>query len=321
MGLADLRRRAGGLVLKSLFEGGARLGNLLPGARPSRHGVEVLRNHRYFDGTAREHVLDVYRPIDARRRPGPPWPIVFYVHGGAFQILSKETHRMMALLFARRGFVVFNVDYRLAPRHRYPAAIEDVCRAFVWVTKNAARFGGDASRLVLAGESAGANLVTSLAVALAYEREEPFARAVFETGISPRAVVPACGVFQVTDIDRLRRRKPGMAPFVVDRLVQTERGYLGRGPHACSLDLADPLVVLERGEAPARPLAPFFLPVGTRDPLLPDTRRMAEALRKLGVDARDRYYEGELHAFHALPMRDAARQCWRETFAFLDEHS
>lgn len=320
MGLADLRRRAGGLVLKSLFEGGARLGNLLPGARPSRHGVEVLPNHRYVDGTAREHVLDVYRPIDARRRAGPPWPVVFYVHGGAFQILSKETHRLMALLFARRGFVVFNVDYRLAPRHRYPAAIEDVCRAFVWMTANAARFGGDVSRLVLAGESAGANLVTSLAITLSYEREESFARAAFETGITPRVVVPACGVFQVSDIDRLRRRKPGMPPFVVDRLLQTERGYLGRGPHRCSLDLADPLVVLERGATPARPLAPFFLPVGTRDPLLPDTRRMAEALRKLGVVARDRYYDGELHAFHALLMREAARECWRETFAFVEAH-
>jgi alpha/beta hydrolase fold len=62
-----------------------------------------------------------------RRHKGPPWPIVFYVHGGAFRILSKDTHWVMALSFARRGFVVFNVSYRLAPKHRFPAPLEDVC--------------------------------------------------------------------------------------------------------------------------------------------------------------------------------------------------
>ena len=60
--------------------------------------------------------------------------------------------------------------------------------------------------------------------------------------------------------------------------------------------------------------------MGTRDPLLPDTRRMAIALRNLGVEAVDAYYPGELHAFHALVMRASAQKCWRDTFAFLDQH-
>jgi acetyl esterase len=94
--------------------------------------------------------------------------------------------------------------------------------------------------------------------------------------------------------------------------------YLGPGPHGCSLDLADPLLVYERGEKPARPLPPFFLPVGTKDPLLPDTRRLAEALRKMGAIAEDSYYPGEVHAFHAFVMRGSARKCWDDTFRFLD---
>ena len=114
--------------------------------------------------------------------------------------------------------------------------------------KNAARYGADPTRVVLAGESAGANLATSLAVALAYEREEPFARAAYETGVIPKAVVPACGVFQVTDIARLKRRKPGMSTFIADRLGEVESAYLGGVPPSCSRDLADPLVVFERGE-------------------------------------------------------------------------
>ena len=329
---ADARRLIGSTVVDGFFNGISRVARLHPQSSPDRHAVEHLRDIRYFEGTSREHLLDVYRPAHAtsakhgratepayRRYQGPPWPMVFYVHGGGFRILSKDTHWVMGLSFARRGFVVFIVSDRLAPKHPFPSAIEDVCRAFTWVMKNAERYGADPSRVVLAGESAGANLAASLAITLAYEREEPFAREAFATGVVPRAVVPACGVFQVSDMERLRRRKPGMSTFIADRLAEVEAAYLG-GAGTSSRDLADPLLLLERGEQPSRPLPPFFLPVGTRDPLLPDTRRMALALRNLGVVARDEYYPGELHAFHALVMRQGAQKCWRDTFDFLDEH-
>jgi acetyl esterase len=317
---AEARRHVGAFLVDGFFNSASRLGRLHPQAKPERHSVEKIADIRYFDGHGhiKEHLLDVWRPTDPPPEGG--FPIVFYVHGGGFRILSKDTHWIMALGFSRRGFLVFNVSYRLAPKHRFPCAVEDVCRAFTWVVENAKRFGGNTSRLVLAGESAGANLVTSLAVALTYRRDEPFARAAFDTGITPRAVVPACGVFQVSDLQRLKRRKPKMSSFIADRLHEVEHAYIGKGPHEHSLDLADPLVVFERGEKPDRPIPPFFLPVGTKDPLLPDTRRLAEALRKLGAEADDRYYPGELHAFHALVMRPNARQCWSDTFSFLKRH-
>ena len=326
----EARRYVGSVVVDGFFNGASRLARLHPKAHPRRHAIEHITDVPYLEGsTLREHLLDVWRPAEvplastsifAQRHRGPPWPIVFYIHGGGFRILSKDTHWVMALGFARRGFIVFNVSYRLAPRHRFPAAVEDVCRAFDWVVKNAARFGGDTSRIVLAGESAGANLATSLALTLAYERPEPFAKTAWDTGVVPRAVVPACGVFQVSDIERLVRRKPKMSAFIVERLAEIEAAYLGAGPLPCALDLADPVCLLERGEKPARPLPPFFLPVGTKDPLLPDTRRLGEAIRALGGEAVESYYPGELHAFHAFVMRDVARKCWNDTFAFLDRH-
>jgi acetyl esterase len=323
---AEARRYVGAFLVDGLFNSASRLGRLHPRANPERHAVEKIADLRYFDGHGhiKEHLLDVWRPTDPPPEPSAGeqrgFPIVFYVHGGGFRILSKDTHWIMALGYARRGFLVFNVSYRLAPKHRFPCAVEDVCRAFTWVVENAARFGGDTSRLVLAGESAGANLVTSLAVALSYRRDEPFARAAFDTGVTPRAVVPACGVFQVSDLQRLKRRKPKMSSFIADRLHEVETAYLGVGPHDHSLDLADPVHVFERGDAPDRPIPPFFLPVGTKDPLLPDTRRLGAALRKLGVEAEEKYYPGELHAFHALVMRSNARQCWNDTFGFLQRH-
>lgn len=313
------RRRAGALVVDGFFRGASRLGQLHPMARPDRHRVEVVRDVAYApESTLAEHRLDVYRPSDRRG----PLPIVLYVHGGGFRILSKDTHWIMGLAFARRGFLVFNVSYRLAPLHPFPAAVEDVAAAFSWVVRNAASYGGDLERLVLAGESAGANLVTTLALSTIYPREELVARRVFEAGVVPRAVVPACGIFQVSDVARIAREKPHMSRFLADRLDEVETAYLGRDPsrHGALLDLADPLVWAERGHTPARPLPPFFLPVGTKDPLLRDTRRLAAALRALGGVAIDRYYEGEIHAFHAFPFLPNARRCWTDTYRFLEEH-
>jgi acetyl esterase len=288
----------------------------LPNARPERHGVERITGVPYLDDGHAAHGLDVYRPV---KREGP-LPVVLYVHGGGFRILSKDTHWLMAIAFARRGYVVFNIDYRLAPQHPVPAAVEDGCAALVWAMENAARYGGDASRLVLAGESAGANLVTSLAVASSWPRPEPWARRVWDVGAHPGAVLPACGIFQVTDVDRFARRKR-IGAFVRDRLREVEDAYLPpthpRGP---ARDLADPLLWLERAPPPERPLPPFFTAVGTADVLLDDTRRLKAALDRLGVPCEARYYPGEVHAFHAMIWRPNARAFWRETFTFLGRH-
>jgi acetyl esterase len=313
-----VRRHAGSLVVDNFFHGLARAGRLHPLSRPERHGVEIVRDVPYRDTGRVEHLLDVYRPV---AHPGP-WPVVLYVHGGGFRILSKDTHWIMGLAFARRGYLVFNISYRLAPRHPFPAAIADTIAAYGWVARNAAAYGGDPERMVLAGESAGANLVTSLTVATCYPRPEAWARPAFDTGLAPRVTIPACGVLQVTDAGRFRRRKSKISPFLNDRLTEVSDAYLARVrvDRPEDLDLADPLVFLERGAPPARPLPAFFAPVGTKDPLLDDTRRLKVALDRLGVPAQACYYPGELHAFHALIFRPSARRCWRDTFEFLDRH-
>ncbi len=312
---AQLRRAVGAFVVDNFFQGSARLARLHPESKPERHGVEVVRDVAYGAPGANHHLLDVYLP----RAHKEPRPVVLYVHGGGFRILSKDSHWVMGLAFARRGYVVFVVNYRLAPRHPYPAALEDCADAYQWVAQNAGRFGGDPSRIILAGESAGANLVTSMTIAAAYERPEPFARKIFETGVLPRATLPACGILQVSDTARFTRKKQ-ISPYIFDRVQEVEHSYLDGAHPSVSLDLADPVCVLERGHAPARPLPPFFLPCGTKDPLLDDTRRLGKALDALGVKNEVHIYPGEVHAFHAFVWRPAAKACWRETYRFLDEH-
>lgn len=318
-GLSErLRRRTGSVLVDSFFRGLAGAGRLHPRARPEAHNVEVTHNVPYRQTGLAEHLLDVYRPAGAA--PAALLPTVLYVHGGGFRILSKDTHWLMGLAFARRGYVVFNISYRLAPAHPFPAALEDACSALGWVAEHAGSYGGDASRLVLAGESAGANLVTSLAVVTSYPRSEPWARAVWDSGLKPRAVVPACGMLQVSNPERFRQRWPHMKAFINDRLLEVSEAYLEGSTSQASetMDLADPLVLLERGIQPERPLPPFFVPCGTKDPLIDDSQRLAVALEQLGVEHEAKYYPGEVHAFHAMIWRRNARRCWAHTFSFLE---
>lgn len=316
LSLHEIRAKVDGALIEHFFLGLSRLGQLHPRARLARHGVEVVKDVPYRDSALVEHRLDVYRPIE---RKGP-LPVVLYVHGGGFCILSKETHWIMALAFARRGFIVFNINYRLAPAHKYPAAIEDACRAFAWLGKNIELWGGDPERVILAGESAGANLVTALSVATSYERPEPFARAAFEAGIQPRVVVAACGNLQVTDGARFDRSKK--YPRWVTRHVEgIERAYVGgvEPTDERFFDLADPLLALERGEPPARPLPRYLAACGTKDLLLDDSRRLKTAVEKLGGHCKLLVYPGEIHAFHAFVWREAAREYWNQCHSFLAE--
>ena len=73
----------------------------LPMARPERHGIEVLRDLPYLGDSHVRHRLDIYRPIQR----STPCPVVLYIHGGGFRTLSKETHWLFGLAWARRGYL------------------------------------------------------------------------------------------------------------------------------------------------------------------------------------------------------------------------
>jgi acetyl esterase len=314
--LVDLRRRATLAASEQFFRSLSRFGAMHPLANPSRHDVEVDRDLVYGARLGEEHRLDVWRPRDHRELR----PAVLYVHGGGFRILSKDTHWIMALMFARAGYVVFNVNYRLAPKHPFPDGIADVCDAYRWVVQNGAAHGADVSRLILAGESAGANLVTALTLATTFQRDEPWARAVFDTKVVPKAVLPACGLLQVSEPERFPRKWPHISSMAYDQIVMIEREYLARRgdlPER-TFELADPLLVLEGTNVPQRPLPAFFVACGTRDPLVDDARRLEKALHARGATCELELYPRELHAFHAMIMRKSARRCWRDTFAFLE---
>jgi acetyl esterase len=312
-----MRKRLGSAAIQGFFETAAAAGRLLPSSQRLLRSLSVERELAYgpLDPWNR---LDVWRPPEGAPVPGggdaSSRPALLYLHGGGFRILSKGTHWAMAALLARAGYVVFNANYRLAPQGPYPAGLEDASLAYRWVARSAAAHGADASRLVVAGESAGANLTLSLALCATSEREEPWARDLFATGVVPRAIAPVCGIFQVSDSARFARRKAHLSKLVADRLEEIESAYLqGPGPKP----LADPLLVLEGDWQPQRPFPPVYTAVGTRDPLLDDTRRLAAALARRGIAHQADYFPGELHAFHAFYFKPAARKLWDAQLTFL----
>ncbi|MCX7169545.1 MAG: alpha/beta hydrolase fold domain-containing protein, partial [Proteobacteria bacterium] len=97
--------------------------------------------------------LRLYRPTSA---PATPEPALVYYHGGGWTIGDLESHDVLCRdLALQSGCVVIAVDYRLAPEHRFPAAVEDALAAYRWIRGEAAVLGIDAGRLAIGGDSAG----------------------------------------------------------------------------------------------------------------------------------------------------------------------
>jgi acetyl esterase len=304
-----LRRRA----IHGFFTAVARAGELAARWRRPEDPVEVIRDVAYgWHPVA--HRLDIYRPRYAPR----PLPVLLYIHGGAFVLCSKETHASIAQVNAEEaGFLVFNINYRLAPNHPYPAAIADACAAYRWVVENCARYGGDRSRIVVAGESAGGNLALGVGVAACYRRPEDYARRVFDTGVVPVGLMPLMPYLQASDPLR-HTGQPGIGYFSLSVVKDIAMAYLGaHAPASEATLMADPVRVLEECGAPARTFPQVFSGVGTADLCCADVRRLEAACRALGLPIATHYFENEVHAFHALRWRDAARRFWHESLEFL----
>jgi acetyl esterase len=280
---------------------------------------EKIRNISYLPDGKEAHRLDIYRP----KSGGGGLPVMMYIHGGGFTMCSKDTHRGIALAYADHGYVVFNINYRLSPKYKFPAAMEDISYAYRWIIENASQYGGDPERMVVGGESAGGNLTLSLAISSCFKRDEPVARVIWEAGVAPRVVMVLCGMLQVSDPHRLRKVCPPLNVFsrALDFTIARDvsRAYLGhtyKNPDPGRI-LADPLLILETDGLPSRPFPTVYAMCGTHDILLDDTRRLEKALNDKGLNSVIRYFPKQGHAFHLLGLSPQAMIFWRENLTFL----
>ena len=117
-------------------------------------GIERFDDLRYGED-ARWNLLDVYRPKGIEGK----LPVIVSVHGGGWVYGDKERYQYYCMSLAEHGFAVVNFTYRLAPKHKFPAALEDTNAVFHWLMRHGADYGLEPSRVFGVGDSAGAQLL------------------------------------------------------------------------------------------------------------------------------------------------------------------
>jgi acetyl esterase len=228
----------------------------------------------------------IYRP--AGRRAGQRRPTIVFLHGGGFVIGDLDTHDNLGRRLCREvDAVVVSVDYRVAPEHPFPAAVEDALAATRWVSDHVARLGGDRSRIAVAGDSAGGNLaaVVTQQWAAAEGDRPPLAAQLL--------------LYPVVDLEDDGDRYPS-------RLEHAE-GYLLAGNDlrwfadhylGDTADRRDPRMSPLHGELAGLP--PAVVVTAEFDPLRDEAEAYAAALRAAGVPVVHRRFDGLIHGFFDL---------------------
>ena len=227
--------------------------------------------------------------------------VILYLHGGGYVIGSINTHRAISGRISRAAKArVLLIDYRLAPEHPFPAAVEDSIAAYRYLLAQGTRPG----RIAVAGDSAGGGLAIATLVAI---KEAKLPMPAAGVGLSPWVDLEGIGESMTT--------KAKADPMVQkDGLLQMAAAYLaGKDPRS---PLAAPLYADLSG------LPPLLIQVGTAETLLDDATRLAERARKSGVNVTLEPWENMVHVWQAFaPILDEGQQAIDKIGAFVLKHT
>lgn len=240
---------------------------------------ELPSEDRVIDGPGGALPVRIYRPAGTESGAAP---VVVFFHGGGFVAGDLDTHDGTARMHAvDAGAVVVSVDYRLAPEHPFPAAVEDALAATEWVSAQAAELGVDPGRLAVAGDSAGGNLA---AVVSQLARDAGGPAIAFQLLWYPATTY---------DGSLPSFTENAHAPIIdSDAIAALTLAYAGH------LDLTNPPAML----APARAenlagLPPAYIAVAGHDPLRDDGIRYGELLAAAGVPVQVHNAETQIHGY------------------------
>lgn len=240
---------------------------------------ELPSEDRVIEGPGGDLPIRIYRPAGTESGPAP---VVVFFHGGGFIAGDLDTHDGTARMHAAEaGAVVVSVDYRLAPEHLFPAAVDDALAATQWVSAHADELGVDPARLAVAGDSAGGNLAAVVAQ-LARDNGGP-------------AIAFQLLWYPATTYDGTLPSftENANAPIIDSAAIAAlTRAYVG------DLDLSNPPPML----APARAenlagLPPAYIAVAGHDPLRDDGIRYGELLAAAGVPVQVHNAETLIHGY------------------------
>jgi acetyl esterase len=223
-----------------------------------------------------------------RSQPVVPWqpqPVLVYFHGGGWVIGDLETHDVLCRQLAlAAGVAVVAVDYRLAPEHAFPAAVDDCVAATRWVQVQADALHLDASRLAVGGDSAGGNLAAVVCLA---QREAGLALPAFQLLIYPVTDMRQGAPSYTTNAQGYLLTRESMAHY--RRLYTPDETQWGDWR-------ASPLLAADH-----RGLPPALVLTAGYDPLRDEGRQYADALSAAGVATHYACFERQVHGFAAMP--------------------
>lgn len=225
---------------------------------------------------------------------------ILYIHGGGYVACSPATHRPITAALARlTGCRVVSVDYRRAPEHPFPAALNDVFAAWEWLLES----GVPPASIAVAGDSAGGGLTLAL---LVRARDAGHALPACAVCFSPWTDLAGTGASATTNDGRC-------AMFHPENTAAFSAAYLAG---ASPLDpRASPLYADVHG------LPPVLFQVGSTELLLDDSRRMHERLRDAGVESRIEIFDDVLHCWQMLDgLVPEARAALRQASSFISTH-
>lgn len=246
------------------------------------------------------NLLDVYIPADATE----PLPTIVSIHGGGYVYGSKDIYRRYGMDMAKRGFAFVNFNYRLAPKWKFPTPLEDTNAVMQWICRNAADYHLDPSRIILLGDSAGAQLTSQYAAIYA----NPEYAACFPLELPP---IRICCVGLFCGMYDMKERASGSRKGI-------HLDYLGK-----QLSGDDPrFAVLEniRENYP-----PAFIATACHDFLRDCAEPMHRFLTERNVDSQCHCYGTEAdkhvgHVFHVNILLPEAKQCNDDSAEFFKKY-
>jgi acetyl esterase/lipase len=264
-----------------------------PQGEAGKEAVTLRKDVEYGQAGGESLKLDLYQP--AAPAGAQTFPGIVFLHGGGWSGGDKSEFAGQAKEMAERGYVAISVNYRLAPKHRYPANIDDVQRAVRWLRAHAEEYHLDPNRIGAMGASAGGHLVSMLGV---IDRRDPGAGADAPSS-RVNCVVDYFGRMDLTLPQGGHDYRPD---YIGKTLPEGEEIYRE----------ASPITHIDSHTVP------FLIVHGARDPQVSpeQSQRMLAALDKAGIEASLLLLAGQGHGFSGK----GAQQAWTAAKAFLDAH-
>ena len=265
--------------------------------------VEAIENVSY-GSCDKWHLLDLYRPKDTEGK----LPVLLNIHGGAWVYGDKKVYAPYCMYLATQGFAVVNASYRLAPKHTFPAPLEDVGAMVEWVVDHAEEYGLDVSNLFFVGDSAGAHLATAYtAVQLNEAYANSFPGIKVDALFVPKGLLLNCGVFDM----EVEWKKQGRAltPFLSD--------LLGEKPTVEAVKQMSPAQFITSD------FPPVHLTTSNGDLLRKHSYRLKEVLEKKGVEVAFKEYgekkKPQGHVFHLNLKNKVGQECNADQLEFVKQ--